>query len=110
MTQSSSRHNMIHRNILLVFLFLTLSVLRNNAQVCPNSCSGQGRCVNPGMVCVCFAGYTGGDCSLRLCPFDSAWVRIWYFDKFNMYSLFDEIFMFLINDHNIYALILCDVM
>lgn len=29
---------------------------------CPNECSGQGRCIEGG--CLCFAGFTGGDCSV----------------------------------------------
>ena len=56
--------------------FLSFAIYINliDGQACPNSCSGQGRCTNPGLFCVCFAGYTGGDCSLRTCPFDYAWV------------------------------------
>lgn len=32
---------------------------------CPNECSGQGRCIEGG--CLCFAGFTGGDCSVPGC-------------------------------------------
>jgi len=38
---------------------------------CPNDCSGHGLCnVN---ICMCFSGWVGGDCSLRVCPKDFAW-------------------------------------
>lgn len=40
---------------------------------CPNGCSSHGRCDSPTRVCHCFDGYTGGDCSQRLCPTDFAW-------------------------------------
>ncbi|XP_019386427.1 PREDICTED: tenascin-N isoform X3 [Crocodylus porosus] len=33
---------------------------------CPNSCSGNGRCVNG--KCICHEPYVGEDCSQRLCP------------------------------------------
>ena len=56
------------------FLLFAICIDLIDGQACPNSCSGQGRCTNPGLKCVCFAGYTGGDCSLRTCPFDYAWV------------------------------------
>lgn len=32
---------------------------------CPNECSGQGRCIEGG--CLCFAGFTGVDCSQQGC-------------------------------------------
>ena len=32
--------------------------------------------LQPSFRCSCFKGYTGADCSLRLCPFDSAWVDV----------------------------------
>eukprot|EP00931_Biecheleriopsis_adriatica_P060462 TRINITY_DN36319_c0_g1_i1.p1 TRINITY_DN36319_c0_g1~~TRINITY_DN36319_c0_g1_i1.p1 ORF type:complete len:921 (+),score=197.61 TRINITY_DN36319_c0_g1_i1:211-2763(+) len=32
---------------------------------CPNECSGQGRCIEGG--CLCFAGFTGVDCSVQGC-------------------------------------------
>ncbi|CAK9004334.1 Teneurin-2 (Ten-2) (Neurestin) (Protein Odd Oz/ten-m homolog 2) (Tenascin-M2) (Ten-m2) (Teneurin transmembrane protein 2) [Cleaved into: Ten-2 [Durusdinium trenchii] len=32
---------------------------------CPNACSGQGRCIEGG--CLCFAGFSGSDCSVQSC-------------------------------------------
>lgn len=40
---------------------------------CPNLCSSHGRCDSPGRQCECFEGFTGADCSLRVCPFSNAW-------------------------------------
>jgi len=34
---------------------------------CPNQCSRNGEC-NTDSICECFAGFTGGDCSIRTCP------------------------------------------
>ena len=42
---------------------------------CPNFCNGHGHCVDVAK-CVCTAGYTGGDCSLRTCPTGAAWADI----------------------------------
>ncbi|KAJ8599458.1 hypothetical protein CTAYLR_008049 [Chrysophaeum taylorii] len=39
---------------------------------CPNACSNKGQCDKYGR-CNCLSGYTGGDCSVRTCPFDYAW-------------------------------------
>lgn len=41
---------------------------------CPNKCSGNGICF--GLFCECFHGFTGGDCSERLCPASEAWTDI----------------------------------
>lgn len=42
---------------------------------CPNRCSGHGMCGDSAVgSCHCFPGFTGGDCSLRLCPAGTAWV------------------------------------
>lgn len=39
-----------------------------------SSCSGHGTCSGSNdFRCTCFEGWTGGDCSLRTCPFDTAW-------------------------------------
>ncbi|KAG6963594.1 hypothetical protein JG687_00006471 [Phytophthora cactorum] len=37
---------------------------------CPNTCSGHGTCTTKGngYFCSCYKGFTGGDCSRRLCP------------------------------------------
>lgn len=45
-------------------------------QACPGtvSCSGHGECAgNPTYYCSCSDGWTGADCSNRLCPKDVAW-------------------------------------
>ena len=34
---------------------------------CPNKCSRNGEC-NSQSICECFDGFSGGDCSIRLCP------------------------------------------
>lgn len=44
-----------------------------SSQACPNSCSGNGRCSDAGRECKCFDGFTGADCSLKICPSDLAW-------------------------------------
>lgn len=41
---------------------------------CPNQCSFQGKCV--ASFCECFDGFTGGDCSERLCPSAEAWLDV----------------------------------
>ncbi|RYG70340.1 hypothetical protein EON64_00440, partial [archaeon] len=52
---------------------LTLGQEDNSMHPCPNACSKHGRCHSPSRQCECFDGYTGADCSLRICPFDRAW-------------------------------------
>ena len=38
------------------------------------SCSGSGTCSGSSTYqCTCYEGYTGSDCSLRTCPFGTAW-------------------------------------
>ncbi|KAJ1442072.1 hypothetical protein B484DRAFT_356613 [Ochromonadaceae sp. CCMP2298] len=45
--------------------------------ICPNKCSGHGVCAyNETLTCDCFPGYTGLDCSLRVCPSSRAWVAV----------------------------------
>lgn len=39
---------------------------------CPNECSSHGYCRQNGQ-CLCFAGFTGYDCSQRMCPADVSW-------------------------------------
>jgi hypothetical protein len=54
-------------------------VHKRKAGMCPNKCSGHGHCVKNAN-CDCYLGldgepeWTGGDCSLRTCPKDIAWV------------------------------------
>lgn len=64
--------------LLYIFLHLTSIIAQQSTILhpCPNACSGHGRCDSPSRACHCFDGYTGGDCSLRLCPFDTAWVDV----------------------------------
>jgi hypothetical protein len=42
--------------------------------LCPNKCSGHGMCTDDSIgECECFPGYSGGDCSKRVCPAANAW-------------------------------------
>lgn len=48
-------------------------------QACPGSisCSGHGECAgNPTYACSCSDGWTGGDCSERVCPSDVSWFTL----------------------------------
>jgi hypothetical protein len=41
---------------------------------CPNHCSGHGRCTGGSqLLCSCYRGWFGGDCSKRQCPQGLAW-------------------------------------
>jgi hypothetical protein len=62
---------MISCVLLVCFVFLLSGVI--GSPPCPNSCSGHGRCTSPSRQCQCFEGYTGADCSLRICPYDRSW-------------------------------------
>lgn len=42
---------------------------------CPNSCSGQGRCIEGG--CLCFAGFAGTDCSVQQCCNGHGTCEVW---------------------------------
>ncbi|KAL7476747.1 hypothetical protein ACHAW6_002583 [Cyclotella cf. meneghiniana] len=53
----------------LALLVSHLSIVVN-AQ-CPNKCSRNGICNNLG-ICECMPSFTGGDCSIRTCPFGKA--------------------------------------
>ena len=48
------------------------TMLRHCSAVCEKACSNHGTCNMS--TCTCYSGYTGGDCSLRLCPTGPAFV------------------------------------
>ena len=64
--------------VVVTLLALTLGTLMHvaDAQPCPNSCNGHGRCSNPDRTCYCFTGYLGPDCSRLSCPYGTAWVDL----------------------------------
>lgn len=50
------------------------ALLATGAQgYCPNLCSGNGHCDAKFLVCRCFRGFFGFDCSLQQCPEGKAW-------------------------------------
>lgn len=53
-------------------LGLMLTRLHSINALCPNACSMQGSC-NHFNRCDCYSGFTGGDCSERLCAHGKAW-------------------------------------
>jgi len=53
-------------------VYLAFSLLGFAFGACPNSCSSRGICGSDD-VCECFAGWRGGDCSYRICPFGPSW-------------------------------------
>lgn len=59
--------------IQVAFIACCLFVQSVTSVPCPNSCSAHGRCNSPGRQCSCFEGFTGGDCSQRICPSGLAW-------------------------------------
>ena len=65
-------------SMILVLILLSMIVLLQ-ANSCDNSCSGHGFCLDNGL-CKCYdnwgigLSYNSGDCSERICPFESAWV------------------------------------
>jgi len=59
-----------HTHIMRVYLAFSLLGFAFGA--CPNSCSSRGICGSDD-VCECFAGWRGGDCSYRICPFGPSW-------------------------------------
>ena len=58
---------------LLLLLLLLLPPLALGA--CPNKCSGHGKCAGVNR-CACFAGWGGGDCSLKACPLGPSWADV----------------------------------
>lgn len=62
------------RPVLVVFVLFVGIAFVSGSHPCPNACSGHGRCTTPSRQCLCFEGYMGADCSLRICPYDKAWV------------------------------------
>ena len=52
----------------ILLLFGTLPIICNG---CPNNCSRNGNC-NSDSICECSSGWTGGDCSVRVCPYGIA--------------------------------------
>ena len=62
---------------MLQLLLLWLALWQVARAGCPNLCNGHGEC-GPSGTCKCHAGYQGGDCSERICPFGPAWTDIPY--------------------------------
>jgi hypothetical protein len=72
---------------LCVILVPTLSKVTS---ICPNSCSSNGVCTNISLgTCGCFPGFTGFDCSLRVCPSSTAWVDM-PSDNYTAHAEFSE--------------------
>lgn len=63
----------------LLTFFLATSYVANAIPltVCPNMCSTNGICTNGSAgECVCFPGFHGVDCSIRICPAGKAWADL----------------------------------
>jgi hypothetical protein len=58
--------------ILQLCLLAYISIKTLVIASCPNHCNGKGEC-DKYSKCHCVDGFTGGDCSLRLCPVGYAW-------------------------------------
>jgi hypothetical protein len=56
-------------------LLLAFGLLAAANALCPNSCSGNGKCGQFDK-CECHQNWQGPDCSLRTCPFELAWVDV----------------------------------
>jgi len=81
-SRSRSRFRSTRSSLSLPFLTLTTFTLLSFGPLpisfpfvdarCANLCSGHGSC-DIYSRCNCYEGYTGGDCSERICPFGPAW-------------------------------------
>lgn len=63
-----------HSFIVAALVHVIIFACCSNSEPCPNLCSSHGRCFSPGKQCECFEGFTGADCSERVCAFGKAWV------------------------------------
>ena len=70
------RHPPCWAAVAVALLIINAIVHLADAQPCPNSCNGHGRCSNPDRTCYCFTGYLGPDCSRLSCPYGAAWVDL----------------------------------
>ena len=70
------RHPSCWAAVAVALLVINAIVHLADAQPCPNSCNGHGRCSNPDRTCYCFTGYLGPDCSRLSCPYGAAWVDL----------------------------------
>lgn len=62
----------MRRPVVVVAVLCALAAVA--AGHCPNYCSGHGDCsFDREMVCTCFSGWTGYDCSQRLCATGFSW-------------------------------------
>lgn len=64
---------------LLVLAVVGAALVGSASARCPGDCSGKGTCGNYDM-CTCYPGYTGGDCSQRVCLYGRAWADAPYGD------------------------------
>eukprot|EP00935_MAST-01C_sp_MAST-1C-sp1_P000447 g447.t1 len=51
---------------------ILFGVVATASAICPNSCSGHGRCGSNDK-CSCYQNWQSADCSFRTCPFSLAW-------------------------------------
>lgn len=58
-----------------VAVLLRTVCISSSFAITANSCSGNGLCGTFDS-CECYKGFTGGDCSHRLCPFGLAWTDV----------------------------------
>jgi len=65
---------------LLLVAAVAVALVGFVAAECPNACSGHGDCGNNYDYCQCYDGFTGADCSQRLCAFGLAYIDTPYGD------------------------------